>query len=233
MISKSRIKEIDALLPQTQCRKCGFSGCEPYATAIAEGRADINQCPPGGMEGIRKLAELLGIEPRPLNTSHGIFKPRAVARIDEQTCIGCTLCIKACPVDAIVGAAKRMHTVISAECTGCELCVAPCPMDCIQMVPVMEHRHDSHDPLAEEARRNAANTARLRYQFRVQRLERQKQAAKEKRLLKSAVKSKVTPVSADDRKKAIIQTAMKRAMAARAQVTKNNSPNPHESSEKT
>lgn len=233
MISKLRIKEIDALLPQTQCGKCGFSGCEPYATAIAEGRADINQCPPSGMEGIHKLAELLGVEPKPLNASHGIFKPRAVAWIDEQTCIGCTFCIKSCPVDAIVGAAKRMHTVISAECTGCELCVAPCPMDCIQMIPVAEYRRDPHDPLAEEARRNAADTARSRYQFRVQRLERQKQAVKEKRLLKGTVKSKVTITSADDRKKATVQAAIKRAMAVRAQAAKNNSPNPHESSETT
>ena len=132
------IAKIDAMLPQTQCRQCGFDGCEPYAAAIAEGRAKINQCPPGGEQGIRKLAKLLGTSPLPLNTAHGITKPKAAAFIDEQTCIGCTLCIAACPVDAIVGAARLAHTVISVECTGCELCVAPCPVDCIAMEPIQE-----------------------------------------------------------------------------------------------
>src|SRR5687768_5898850 len=130
------VAEIDAILPQTQCRRCGFSGCRPYAVALAEGRAEINQCPPGGEKGVRKLAELLGVSPMPLNAAHGISKPEEVASINEQLCIGCTLCIQACPVDAIVGAARQMHTVIAAECTGCELCVAPCPVDCISMVPV-------------------------------------------------------------------------------------------------
>ncbi len=132
------VEKIDALLPQTQCGQCGYPGCRPYAQAIAEGRADINQCPPGGEEGIRQLAELLGVEPKPLNPQHGQMKPKAVALIDENLCIGCTLCIQACPVDAIVGAAKQMHTVIAAECTGCELCLPPCPVDCITMVPVPE-----------------------------------------------------------------------------------------------
>src|SRR5512142_554841 len=128
------VDKIDAILPQTQCGQCGFPGCKPYAQAIAKGEADINQCPPGGEEGIRKLADLLGREFKPLSGEHGIEKPKSVAFIDEQTCIGCTLCIQACPVDAIVGAAKQMHTVIAAQCTGCELCLAPCPVDCIAMV---------------------------------------------------------------------------------------------------
>ena len=132
------VDQIDAILPQTQCGQCSFSGCKPYATAIAEGRADINQCPPGGEDGIRKLAELLGVEAKPLNAKNGAVKPKAVAFIDENTCIGCTLCIQACPVDAIAGAAKQMHTIIASECTGCELCVAPCPVDCISMVPLKE-----------------------------------------------------------------------------------------------
>jgi electron transport complex protein RnfB len=132
------VEKIDAILPQTQCGQCGYPGCRPYAQAIAEGRADINQCPPGGEEGIRQLAELLGVEPKPLNPEHGQAKPKAVALIDESLCIGCTLCIQACPVDAIVGAAKQMHTVIAAECTGCELCLPPCPVDCIAMVAVPE-----------------------------------------------------------------------------------------------
>jgi electron transport complex protein RnfB len=129
------VPRIDALLPQTQCAQCGYPGCAPYARAIARGEADINRCPPGGDATIRALARLLGRAPRPLDPARGAHKPRAVAFIDEATCIGCTLCIQACPVDAIVGAAKLMHTVIAAECTGCELCVPPCPVDCIEMRP--------------------------------------------------------------------------------------------------
>ncbi len=130
------VEKIDAVLPQTQCGQCGYPGCKPYAEAIAKGEADINLCPPGGDDGIHKLADLLGVEYKPFG---GDAKPKvkAVALIDEQTCIGCTLCIQACPVDAIVGAAKQMHTVIAAECTGCELCLPPCPVDCISM-PVLE-----------------------------------------------------------------------------------------------
>jgi len=131
-------EKIDAILPQTQCGQCGFAGCRPYAEAIANGEADINQCPPGGEEGVKKLAELLGVEPKPLDEAHGTPKPKSVAFIDEQACIGCTLCIQACPVDAISGAAKQIHTVIAAECTGCELCLPPCPVDCISMVPIVE-----------------------------------------------------------------------------------------------
>jgi electron transport complex protein RnfB len=129
------VEKIDAILPQTQCGQCGFPGCKPYATAIAKGEADINKCPPGGEEGVKKLAELLGVEIKPLDAEP---KPKSVAFIDEKTCIGCTLCIQACPVDAILGAAKQMHTILAAECTGCELCVAPCPVDCISMVPLKE-----------------------------------------------------------------------------------------------
>jgi electron transport complex protein RnfB len=130
------VDQIDAILPQTQCGQCNYPGCRPYAEAIAAGEAEINQCPPGGEEGIRALADLLGVEPLPLNPEHGIEQPKTVAVIDEQICIGCTLCIQACPVDAILGAAKRMHTVIESECTGCDLCLPPCPVDCIEMVPL-------------------------------------------------------------------------------------------------
>ncbi len=133
------VEQIDAILPQTQCGQCGFPGCKPYAQAIATGKADINQCPPGGEAGIRKLAALLGVEFKPLNAEHGEPKPKSVAVIDENVCIGCTLCIQACPVDAILGAAKQMHTVITSECTGCELCIAPCPVDCISMTPIAEN----------------------------------------------------------------------------------------------
>lgn len=127
---------IDALLPQTQCGKCDYDGCRPYADAIADGRADINQCPPGGTSTIRQLAELLGREPQPLNPRHGREQPPRVAVIDEELCIGCVKCIRACPVDAILGAAKMMHTVIPEQCTGCELCLEPCPVDCIAMEPI-------------------------------------------------------------------------------------------------
>ena len=127
---------IEDLLPQTQCTKCGYPACRPYAEAIADGTASYDQCPPGGAEGIARLAALLGKPVIPLNIEHGIERPRPVARIDETLCIGCTLCIQACPVDAIIGAAKRMHTVVESLCTGCDLCVAPCPVDCIDMIPV-------------------------------------------------------------------------------------------------
>jgi len=132
------IEKIDSILPQTQCGQCGYPGCKPYATAIAGGEADINQCPPGGDDGIHKLADLLGVDYKPLNEEHGVPKPKSVAIIDEKTCIGCTLCIQACPVDAILGSAKHMHTIIEKECTGCELCLPPCPVDCIEMVPIKE-----------------------------------------------------------------------------------------------
>ena len=132
------IEKIDSILPQTQCGQCGYPGCKPYATAIASGEADINQCPPGGADGIHKLADLLGVDFKPLNEEHGVPKPKSVAIIDEKTCIGCTLCIQACPVDAILGSAKHMHTIIEKECTGCVLCLPPCPVDCIEMVPIKE-----------------------------------------------------------------------------------------------
>src|SRR6185437_2158149 len=124
---------IEDVLPQTQCTKCGYAGCRPYAEAIAEGLAEINQCPPGGAQGVARLATLLGKPVIPLNVAHGVERPRPVAVIDEAVCIGCTLCIQACPADAIVGAAKQMHTVVADLCTGCDLCVAPCPVDCIAM----------------------------------------------------------------------------------------------------
>lgn len=144
------VDKVDAILPQTQCGQCSFPGCRPYATAIANGEADINQCPPGGEATIAALAELLGLDPKPLNAEHGAVKPKMVAIIDEARCIGCTLCIQACPVDAILGTTKQMHTVILSECTGCELCVAPCPVDCIDMVPIKENIGTWKWPYPEE-----------------------------------------------------------------------------------
>ena len=136
------VDQIDALLPQTQCGQCGFAGCRPYAEAMAKGEADINQCPPGGETTIIALADLLDVEVKPLSAEHGVEKEiPTVVYIDEQTCIGCTLCIQACPVDAILGAAKQMHTVIENECTGCNLCIPPCPVDCIHVKPVEPTLH--------------------------------------------------------------------------------------------
>jgi electron transport complex protein RnfB len=136
------VERIDALLPQTQCGRCTFTGCRPYAEAIAQGAADINQCPPGGERTAQALAKLMGVEPKPVGKEFGVVPEYpAVAFIDEAACIGCTKCIQACPVDAIVGASRAMHTVIAAECTGCELCIPPCPVDCIVMQPAPGHAH--------------------------------------------------------------------------------------------
>ena len=134
------IDKIDAILPQSQCGQCNYPGCRPYAAAIAKGEADINQCPPGGEEGVKLLADLLGLQAKPLNPELGIAKSKRTAVIDEEKCIGCTLCIQACPVDAILGAPKFMHTVIQSECTGCDLCLPPCPVDCIAMEVVSDQQ---------------------------------------------------------------------------------------------
>ena len=190
---------IDALLPQTQCGQCGYAGCMPYAEAIAAGRADINQCPPGGSEGIAALAALLGLVPKPLNPANGVEKPLALAWIDEPVCIGCTKCIQACPVDAIVGASKLMHTVITDECTGCELCVAPCPVDCIHMVPAPAPR-DAVD------RRARADHARNRFRAREARLRREAAA-------RAAQLAARTAVALDAGQPDPIQAALARAAA--------------------
>ena len=195
-------ERIDALLPQTQCTRCGFEGCGPYAEAIADGRADINRCPPGGEAGIRALAALLSREAKPLDPDCGAERPRCVAFIDEPRCIGCTLCIQACPVDAIVGAPRQMHTVVAELCTGCDLCVAPCPVDCIAMLPASE-------PAWDPAR---AMAARSRFDARRARLDREA-AEREARLAQKAAERLAL---ADPRKRAAIQAAIARARARRA-----------------
>ncbi|HEX7325814.1 MAG TPA: RnfABCDGE type electron transport complex subunit B [Rhodanobacteraceae bacterium] len=136
--ARALVDRIDAALPQTQCGRCGYAGCRPYAEAIARGEAPINRCPPGGMEGVRTLARITGQPVLALDPACGEPTPARVAVIDEDACIGCTKCIQACPVDAIVGASKLMHTVIADLCTGCGLCVAPCPVDCIAMLTVAD-----------------------------------------------------------------------------------------------
>ena len=143
------VDKIDALLPQTQCGQCSYPGCRPYAEAIASGEANINQCPPGGEITMLALSDLLGVEPVPLDEEHADEPEKTVVYIDEQTCIGCTLCIQACPVDAILGAAKQMHTIIEDECTGCDLCIPPCPVDCIHIKPVKVEQDTWRWPLPE------------------------------------------------------------------------------------
>jgi Na+-translocating ferredoxin:NAD+ oxidoreductase subunit B len=163
---------IDALLPQTQCTRCGYQGCQPYAAAVAAGDAGINQCPPGGAELISTLARLLGTEAKPLDPHYGVEGPTLVAMIDERLCIGCFKCVQACPVDAIVGAPKLMHTVLAAECSGCELCLPPCPVDCIALQP----RDAALPPPAAQA-----GPWRRRHLARKDRLAREQQARAEAR----------------------------------------------------
>jgi electron transport complex protein RnfB len=170
--------DIDALLPQTQCTRCGYDGCRPYSEAIASGLAQINQCPPGGSPTIAALARLLQREALPLNPANGVEGPALVAIIDEERCIGCVRCLPPCPVDAIVGARKQTHTVIADVCTGCELCIAPCPVDCITMVP---RAADSRDPTSDLNRaRYYAHTTRLtrRAEAQAALLDARKQAAR-------------------------------------------------------
>jgi electron transport complex protein RnfB len=163
-------ERLNDALPQTQCTRCGFPDCRAYAGAMAEGSAGINQCPPGGAEGIQRLARLTGRPAQPLNPLNGHEGPRALAVIDEAWCIGCTLCIKACPVDSIVGASKLMHTVIDLLCTGCELCIPVCPVDCIRMVPITGQHTGWQAWSAHEAQqsqeRYARRTSRLAHEQR-------------------------------------------------------------------
>jgi len=202
----ARIERIDALLPQTQCTQCGYDGCLPYARAIALGDAPINRCPPGGESGVAALAELLEQAPIALDRSRGEPGPLTAALIDEQHCIGCTLCIKVCPVDAIVGANKRMHTVIADICTGCGLCVAPCPVDCIAMTPVTPARNWCNAD---------ADAARQRHRARAIRLQHDAQQA-QARLAARSTALKPERVATDDaRKQATIAAALARARARR------------------
>jgi len=214
--------QIEDLLPQTQCTKCGYPACRPYAEAVANGSANYNQCPPGGMEGIARIASLLGKPVIPLNPINGVERPRPVAVIDETLCIGCTLCIQACPVDAIVGAAKQMHTVLPGLCTGCDLCVAPCPVDCIAMVDVTPGK-TGWDAWSQEQ----ADAARERHNFRVLRLRREKEENDARLAAKAAAKLKAVEAeptlsaaekAAQERKKAIIQAAMERARLQKEQM---------------
>ncbi len=214
-MTKPLADQIEDLLPQTQCTKCGYAGCRPYAEAIATGQADINQCPPGGQEGIARLATLLGRKVIALNPVNGVERPRPVAFIDEALCIGCTLCIQACPVDAILGAAKQMHSILPSLCTGCDLCVAPCPVDCISMMPVTGERTGW-----EAWTQQQADAARARHDARAARLARERAENDARLAAKAVAKMKEvtdevtnTPeeLAEKERKRAIIAAAMERA----------------------
>ncbi len=217
------VARLEAILPQTQCRQCGYDGCRPYASALAAGEADINRCPPGGDIGANRLAALLNRSVRPIDTECGT--PKRVATrvvIDEQVCIGCTKCIQACPVDAIVGASQNMHTVIAAECTGCELCIPPCPVDCISVVPAQVTGADYYThveaqrPLAY--RRYHAREARL---IRVQ--QEQAEAREQRKTQVQAAPAAATPASASP---APVDDPVARALAAaRARRAQTRNPN--------
>ncbi|MFZ5520919.1 MAG: electron transport complex subunit RsxB [Pseudomonadota bacterium] len=217
----SLVDAIDAVLPQTQCTRCGYPDCRGYAAAVAAGEAGIGQCPPGGAEGVRRLASLTGRPVVPLDAAHGEEGPLMLAVIDEDWCIGCTLCIKACPVDAVMGTNKRMHTVIEPLCTGCELCVPACPVDCIAMVPAHAGEHPPTGWAAWSPRQ--ADAARARYRARGQRLVREKQehearlqAKAEHKLAHLAEESRLTDPAALERKRTVIEAALARARQRRS-----------------
>jgi len=187
---KTLADQIEDRLPQTQCTKCGYPACRPYAEAIAAGEANYNQCPPGGQEGVVRLASLLGKPVIPLNPDNGVERPRPLAIIDENLCIGCTLCLQVCPVDAIIGAAKQMHTIIPELCTGCDLCVPPCPVDCIAMVPVTGEKA-GWDAWSQQE----ADAARERHDWRLARLARERNAAEARKAARMAGASGTEPLT--------------------------------------
>ena len=215
----SLVEQINNALPQTQCTRCGYPDCPRYAEAILQGEADINQCPPGGTEGVERLAALTGKPALPLNPENGLEGPRTIAIIDEAWCIGCTLCIAVCPTDAIVGANKRMHTVVEPYCTGCELCIPACPVDCISLEPI-----DINLSGWASWPQELADLARQRYDARSVRLKREAiehdarlQAEAIEKLSDLPAHTKGTEHAPEvDRKRAIIEAALAKAKARQA-----------------
>jgi len=215
----SLVEQLNNALPQTQCTRCGYPDCQRYAEAIVQGEADINQCPPGGIEGVERLAALTGKPALPLNPDNGLEGPRTIALIDEDWCIGCTLCIAACPTDAIVGANKRMHTVVESYCTGCELCIPACPVDCISLEPV-----DLNLSGWASWPQELADLARQRYDARTARLKREAIEHDERLQAKALKKLADLPAHTKgaehapevDRKRAIIEAALAKANARQA-----------------
>jgi electron transport complex protein RnfB len=203
-------ERIDAWLPQTQCTLCGYPRCRAYAEALARGEADINRCPPGGEVTIAALAELLAVTPKALDPSCGEHRARTVAFINEADCIGCTLCIQACPVDAILGAAKLMHTVINHECIGCELCVAPCPVECIEMLPYRYSGSRDGWPWPDYSREHVQR-ARQRTQARFARLTQRRRAPRQRG---AAVLASPVPTQSEMRRE--IAAAIERVHAKKA-----------------
>ena len=217
---------IEDALPQTQCTRCGYPDCRGYAEAIAFDQADINRCPPGGKQGIDRLAALTGRDPQPLNPECGVEGPRRLAVIDEQWCIGCTLCIKACPVDCIVGAPKRMHTVIDSLCTGCELCIPACPVDCIAMIdntsPATGWRAWSPELASQARTRYDQHKLRLGREQREHDLEMARRAAQ--KLAELEQHSQIADPAAFERKRDVVTAALARARAARASTGASDAP---------
>ncbi len=212
--SSPLVDSIDGLLPQTQCRRCGYQGCRPYAEAIASGAAPINRCPPGGAAGISRLAALLDVPPLMLDPQCGSEAPRSVARIEPEHCIGCTKCIRACPVDAIIGASKRMHTIIAELCTGCELCLPPCPVDCIVLEPAADSEWSGDQATRARASFEARNRRLLRVASR-QAEDRTRKAQAKLDSLSAEPKDALT-----ERKRTVIEAAIQRSRekaAARSQ----------------
>jgi electron transport complex protein RnfB len=211
-------ERLDAALPQTQCTRCGYPDCRGYAEAMARGEADINRCPPGGMEGVQRLAAITGRAAQAIDPECGAEGPRTVAIVDETWCIGCTLCIKACPVDCIVGAPRQMHTVIEDQCTGCELCLPACPVDCIELVPV------SGTATGWSAWSPAqADAALQRYRLRTARLTRDRtehedrqEARAQAKLDDLAAASRLSDPAALDRKRQLVEAALARARSRQA-----------------
>ncbi|MDD0809392.1 electron transport complex subunit RsxB [Curvibacter sp. RS43] len=222
----SLIEQLHAALPQTQCTRCGYPDCRAYAQALAAGQAGINQCPPGGAEGVARLAALTGRPVQALSPEHGQEGPRLVAFIDEAWCIGCTLCLKACPTDAIVGSNKQMHTVIENECTGCELCVPACPVDCIEL-------EDVSGPLTGWAAWSGAQAERALARYQQHQARTAREQAENDARLRSEAEAKVHDIAAHsrlsdptvlERKRALIEAALAKSRARRASVSDEDGP---------